>query len=505
MARDSKAAPTFAESVLLILASLTFLPISSTILIASYASQVIFSKPRLRRAIRGSSRFRAKTILISGIGTPQGLRIARAFHETGHEVIGVDFEADGVYLHARFSTAVRKFYRLRNYSKHYGNALYLRDLINVSEKEHADLYINCSSQITPADYVEISAAMKPRTSCSTLSLDPELIDSFSSRDKSLEYMKNLGLPAPELYHVRSRADVHKILHESQGRKKYTLDAANGTVANGTMAKNPRRMLPKRTLSQSYNEISQIKITKEAPWTMEQCFVVGEDYTAFSVIISGKVKAFAAAQPVPGTSSYRNIRADKGIGKAMLNYVQEFAGKVGKSITTNLSMSFKIEEKSTASGLEWSVLPVDCKVDTSTLVLLFPGTIGSMALTRAYMTALVPTTNGLSTFTGMGVLPDSIEHIIAPEAALGVYFVGNDLLNLVLKPTMQVLMLKIGLLQLVWNLLTFVEHVLFWRDGVYEVWDPLPAFLLYHVYMPIRLVLHLMKRDDSGTFDIGLLK
>jgi catechol O-methyltransferase len=438
--------------------------------------------------------------LISGIGTPQGLRIARAFYETGHDVVGVDFEADGVCLHARFSKAIRKFYRLRSYSKHYGNALYLRDLVNISEDEHADLYINCSSQITPADYSEISAVMWTRTSCSTLSLNSKLIDSFSCRDKSLGYMKDLGLPVPELYHVRSRADVHKILHESQGKKKYTLNAANGTVV-----KTPKATLPKRTLSQTYNDVAQIKITKEAPWTLEQCFVIGEEYTTFSVIIRGKVKAFAAAQLAPGTASYRNIRADKGIGKAMLNYVQSFAGRASEDFTSNFSMSFKIEEKSTASGLEWSVLPVDCKVEISPPISLFAGTVGSMALTRAYMTALVPMTNGLSTFTGLGSLPDSMDHVIAPESATGVYYVGQDLLDLVLRPTMQLLTLKIGILQLFWNLLTFMEHVLFWRDGIYEVWDPLPAFLLYHVYMPIRLILHLIKKSDAEALDVELLK
>jgi catechol O-methyltransferase len=491
--------PSFTKGVLLILTSLAFLPVSSTILIASYGFQTVYSQPRLRRAIRGSPRFRAKTILISGIGTPQGLRIARVFYETGHEVIGVDFEADGVYLHARFSKAVRKFYRLRNYSTHYGNALYLRDLVNIAEKEHADLYINCSSHITPADYAEITDAMRGKTSCSTLSLDSKLLDNFSSRDKSLEYMKDLGLPVPELFYVRSRADIHKILHDSQGRKKYTLNAANGSVT-----RTPRTMLPRRTLSQTYNDVSRIKITKDKPWTMEQCFVVGEQYTTFSVIIGGKVRAFAAAQLAPGNTSYSNIRADNGIGKAMLNYVQAFATKAGRNITTHLSMSFKIDEKSTASGLEWSVLPVDCKINISPPVLLFAGTAGSMALTRAYMTALVPATNGLSTFTGMGALPDSMDHVIAPESALGTYYIGQDLLDLVLRPTVQALMLRVRILQLVRNLLTFVEHVLFWRDGIFEVWDPLPAFLLYHVYMPIRLTMHVMKRHGSEAPDVGLL-
>ena len=500
MATDHTSRNSIAKGILLILTSLFFLPSSFAILVASYASQILLSQPRLRLKIRESRKFRAKTVLISGIGTPQGLHIARAFYETGHNVIGADFEPESVYLHARFSKALHKFYRLRPYNPHYGTALYLRDLINAADKENADLYLNCSSVITPSDYAEISSAMKRKTSCKTISLDTELINSFGSRDKSLSYINSLRLPIPEYHQVRSRADVHKILNESQGKKRYTLNAPTGVVA-----RNPTTMLPRRTQSQTYNDLARIKIMKNEQWTLEQHFVVGKEYTTFAVIVAGELKAFSAAQLSKNSTSYRNIRADTSIGKAMLNYVRSFAERAGKDFSTNLSMSFKVDEKSTESGLEWSVLPVDCKANVSAPVLLFAGTSGSIALTRAYMTALAPTTNGLSTYTGDGALPSSMEHVIAPEAGPGTYFVGQDLLELVLRPIMQTLLLKLNAMQLLWSLLTFVEHVLFWRDGIYESWDPLPAFLLYHVYMPIRLMLHLLRKHNSEDLDVGLLE
>lgn len=493
---------SFVKSSLLVVISLFFLPLSFSVLIASYASQYLLSQPRLRLKIRGSTRFRAKTILISGIGTPQGLRIARAFYETGHDVIGADFEPDNIYLHARYSRALHKFYRLRPYNSHYGTALYLRDLLSVADKENVDLYINCSSLISPSEYAEISSAIETKTSCKTLSLDATLVNSFSSRKKSLDFINSLGLAVPELYQVRSRADVHKILHESKGKKKYTLSAP---AANGTMAQNPRTMLPRRTLSQTYNDLSRIRISTEEQWIMEQYFAVGEEYTTFAVIISGELKAFAAAELAKSNTSYRNIRADTGIGKAMLNFVRTFGQKAGEDFSTSLSMSFKIDEKSTDSGLEWSVLPVDCKVNVSPPILLFAGTVGSIALTRAFLTLTTPTTNGLSTFTGLGALPDSMENVIAPQAAAGAYFVGQDLVELVLRPITQTLMLKMHLLQLVWNLLTFIEHLIFWKDGIYESWDPLPALLLYHFYMPGRLALHFLRSHNSEDLDVGLVE
>jgi hypothetical protein len=45
------------------------------------------------------------------------------------------------------------------------------------------------------------------------------------------------------------------------------------------------MLPRRTLSQTYNDISRMKITKEEQWTHEQYLVVGEEYMTFAVIVN----------------------------------------------------------------------------------------------------------------------------------------------------------------------------------------------------------------------------
>ena len=35
----------------------------------------------------------------------------------------------------------------------------------------------------------------------------------------------------------------------------------------------------------------------------------------------------------------------------------------------------------------------------------------------------------------------------------------------------------------YNVRVFFDHLLFWQDGTYEVWDPLPAWWLYQVYWP----------------------
>src|SRR5436305_13981574 len=68
-----------------------------------------------------------------------------------------------------------------------------------------------------------------------------------------------------------------------------------------------------------------------------------------------------------------------------------------------------------------------------------------------------------------------------------YFRGLDLVLLVFIPSLQFVTFRMGVLQLVQYFVTFLHHLLFWRDATYELWDPLHWFWLYHVYVPMQLL------------------
>src|SRR2546429_4495707 len=90
------ALPNLPKNASLVTASIAFLPLSSSILAFSYVCNILIPQNGLRGKIRSSPRFRPKTILVTGVGTAKGLRIARAFYETGHRVIGADFQPFGI-------------------------------------------------------------------------------------------------------------------------------------------------------------------------------------------------------------------------------------------------------------------------------------------------------------------------------------------------------------------------------------------------------------------------
>ena len=193
ISKNPPANAQFTRSASLILASILLLPLSTAILILSYATQVLVPQNALRRRIRRSPRFRPKTILVSGVGTPKGLRIARAFFETGHRVIGADFEPRGVPIHARFSKALSGFYRLRVPTAQSGATLYMRDLVSLVEKEDVDLWISCSEVISAIDDGQARELLEQRTNCQSMQVDAQTATYLDDQDEFIRYTKSLGL------------------------------------------------------------------------------------------------------------------------------------------------------------------------------------------------------------------------------------------------------------------------------------------------------------------------
>jgi catechol O-methyltransferase len=183
----------FAKTASLVAASIAFLPLSSSILAFSYTCSTAFPQNGLRREIRSSPRFQPKTILVTGVGTAKGLRIARAFYETGHKVIGADFEPLGVPSSGRFSRALSSFHHLRMPNASSGATLYMRDLIRIIEEEDVQLWLSCSGIVSSVDDGEARELVEHRTRCSTFQVDFETASKISDGDEFASYARSIGL------------------------------------------------------------------------------------------------------------------------------------------------------------------------------------------------------------------------------------------------------------------------------------------------------------------------
>ena len=488
-----------AKNAALLATSLSFLPISTSIVAFSYAASIIVPQNGLRRRIRQSRRFRPKTVLITGVGTAAGLRIARAFYETGHDVIGADFPVANIPVNARFSKAIKKFYRLRIPNERAGATLYMKDLINIVETEQVDLWISCTSQVSATEEGQARELLEHRTPCKSLQIDAASAGILGDEDEFVRYASSLGLPTPETHEVRSRAAVHNVLNQANGRKQYTMKAIAGPSA--VVKKPSRHMLPRRTLSQTYNHVSTIKISKDQPYVLQQ-YITGEEYKTCSIVVDGELKAFVTC-PAAQRPGLQALPTSSGVGKAMLNFVKTFIIKSSTPYTGHLSFNFLVEEMATERGIQQDILPIDCSPRTSSSLTLFARPRGSIDLVRAYLNALPPSADGINGFSGLTDANYSPGDVAVPSpTAPGVYFSGQDFISLVLYPLLQLLTLKIGLLQFVHHCITFLNHVLFWREGTFEIWDPLPWFWLYHVYIPVQLLGSIWMGKSWSSIDLA---
>jgi hypothetical protein len=70
-----------------------------------------------------------------------------------------------------------------------------------------------------------------------------------------------------------------------------------------------------------------------------------------------------------------------------------------------------------------------------------------------------------------------ELIIVPRPGVrGYYFLGREVVRLVLRPILGVLRREMGLREVLGGWIELVEFVLGWREGWWEVWDPLVAWV-----------------------------
>ena len=457
------------KNLLLVFLSILFLPIDSTVLLFSYGLAFVARSTSKRRQIRSSSSFYPKTVLVTGIGMSKGLCLARMFYEAGHDVIGADVEPSGVPVSGRTSRALKRSYRLSSPDPEAGAASYVHDLLAIVRREKVDLWVSCSGVASAIEDAQAKEVIERRTPCKAIQFLINLTDTLHAKHSFVQHTISLGLNVPDTHYVTSRAAVHKILNNAPEGKRYILK----NVGVDDSSRGDLTLLPRPTLSETYQHVSGIDISPKNPWVL-QVFIRGGEYCTHALIINGEVKAFVACPSSELLMHYEPLSSTSALSKAMLEFTQEYAGRTNDKMTGHLSFDFMVDERATANGVEMVVYPIECNPRAHTAVVLFNGRSQEMA--DAYLTALLPEINGLPN-------GHTNHHIITPEQSRKYYWSGHDVVTLLLQPLYQLLTRRISLDEMLQNLHVLLRHLLFWRDGTYELWDPLPWWWLYHVYWP----------------------
>ncbi|MCJ1256778.1 hypothetical protein MMC24_004602 [Lignoscripta atroalba] len=496
----------FAQNAALIFVSLLLLPLDTFILCASYVLYAVAPQTTstARRRVRHGTKTiaRPKTILVTGVGMTKGLSLARAFYQAGHKVIGADFEPYRIPVNGRFSRALAKFYALPKPNEEDGSAYYIQELLNIVRREKVDLWVSCSGVASAVEDGEAKEVMERRSDCRAIQFDVKTTATLHEKHSFIQHTMSLGLPAPETQVVTSRSAVHRVLHGAEVKEYIMKSVGVDDATRGNMT-----LLPRPTVSETYHHLSTISISKDKPWVLQQ-YIRGEEYCTHALVVKGDVKAFVACPSSELLMHYQALPPDSALSQSMLKFTKEFATRTGTHMTGHLSFDFLVEEKATENGLQKRLYPIECNPRAHTAVVLFDGP-SSADMVDSYLTALVaPDMNGTTPTTITTATNGQPTHhptIIQPRNPASYYWSGHDLVALVLYPFFQLLTLKITPSDFIQGISTFLQHLLFWKDGTFEIWDPLPWWWLYHVYWPGQFLACLLQRRKWSRVNVSTTK
>ena len=476
-----------ARDAALIISSLLFLPLSTLVLVVSYAFSTVFR--RRTRAFPQQAwkapNVRPRTILVTGVGMTKGLCLARMFYQAGHNVIGADFSDFSCGKH---SIALEKYYCLQKPSASTESTLYFQGLIDIIVENDVELWVSCSGVASAVEDGQAMEIIEARTDCKAIQFNVKDTQILHEKHTFIEHTVRIGLTVPETHTITSQAQAEKILNNATPERHFLMKPVGMLDA----ARSDMTLLPMRSTQATENYLCQHEISDKSQWILQQ-YISGFEYCTHALVIRGIVKAFVSCRSADILMHYEALPAQSPLHRKMLNFTKLYAKHGGKTFTGHLSFDFMVEQDELNDLETATIYPIECNPRAHTAVALFGDDASS--LVDAYMSIFE--SDEKQTSKGL--------ELVIPQAPKKYYWIGHDLFELVLIPTLSLLSFRISLSDLCACLRTFCAHLLFWKDGTYETWDPLPWWWLYHVYWPFQFWLSLAGGKKWSRMNVSTTK
>ncbi|TID19154.1 putative transporter [Venturia nashicola] len=431
-----------------------------------------------------------RRILVTGVGMSKGLAIARAFDKQGHDVVVADFEPNGIPVCGRFSNAVRKFYRLPQESRNEaGDSSYVTALLSIVRKEKIHLWVSCSGVASALEDARAAEAVEKETDCKAIQFGVGMTGTLHEKYSFNENTRKLGLNTPQTHLITSIEDAMDILlpEKDIDDTKYILKPVGvDDTARADMTLLPRPSAPKTRL-----HITRLDPSPTRPFVLQQ-FIQGPEYCTHSIVIRGKVMLFTACPSADMLMHYQSLPVDSPLFRVMFDYTKGYAEKMGEKMTGHFSMDFLVDETADAKGerkLEKNVYPIECNPRAHTAVVLFGN--DSERMVDAYLHLL----------DSDDMVKKEVETVFA-SAETRYYWLGHDILIRLILPLLSLLTFQSTLASTYHHLQEFCDHILHWKDGTFEVWDPWPFWWLYCVYWPGRFSVALVRGESWSRCNVS---
>lgn len=401
----------------------------------------------------------------------KGLSIARAFYREGHNVIGADFEPNGVPVCGRFSTALKKFYRLsKPFQRPNGSNPYIEGILNIIQEEGVELWVTCSGVASAIEDAEAAVAVEQASNCKVIQFGVKVTQTLHEKHSFIQQAKTFGLHVPETHYISSLEDAMAELHPQAEKKHVSAKKfIMKSIGLDDSIRADMTLLPRPSSDETLKHLLRLNPSSSRPFVLQQ-FINGREYCTHSIVVNGSVVAFTACLSAELLMHYKSLSPQAALYKAMQEYTQIYARKLGH-VTGHFSIDFMLDGDESGPELMKRLSPIECNPRAHTAVVLFEQESEGMA--EAYLSVLGDSKTDLK----------KTASIIIPQVTTGYYWIGHDIITRLLLPLLLVFTLKMNLFSLQGNLLEFMEHALYWKDGTYEVWDPWPFWWLYCVYWP----------------------
>jgi len=505
--QDSRLAHAWQNLQLLAL-NLAFLPLDTFILAFSYFAGVIFyfKSTAHRYHVRGTNTpyLQPRTILVTGVGMTKGLALARLFYVAGHNVIGADFESTLVpSASGHVSKSIKAFHRLQKPDgTNEGSARYAQSILNIIRKEKVDLWVSCSGVASAVEDGQAKEMIELVTNCKAVQFDIATTKKLHEKHTFIEHTQSLGLAIPETHTVTSKSEVAKVLEQAQTGRKFIMKF----IGTDDTVRGDMTLLPFSSHAATQAHISRLQISKDRPWILQQ-YIKGPEYCTHSLVVRGEVKAFVACPSAELLMHYEAIPLDSALSRDMLRFTQEFAAEGGEDFTGHLSFDFLVDAEDAEAAQQdpskhVTLYPIECNPRAHTAVCLFNDT--PEMISKGYM-SLLESLEGRGNKKAQvnGATPTSP---VYPRSPAKYYWIGHDLVELVILPVLSLMLLQGATLFEVYNsIMRFIEHLIWWRDGTFEIWDPLPAWWLYHVSWPYQFLTALLSGNKWSRINVSTMK
>ncbi|RSL97994.1 hypothetical protein CDV31_012791 [Fusarium ambrosium] len=466
----------FFKNLSLLILSLALLPTTTVVAFTAYLWNRFTSgtpdKPRHAE--------KRVTVLVTGVNMAKGLALARLFHRRGHRVIGADCYS---LSPGRVSCAVDKYYRLPKPSGSSDvdlNDPYLEKLIEITQKEGVDLWISVSDVNAAIQDAAAKEILETRTSIKVIQFGVEDVRRLHEKDTFIEHTKTLGLTVPTTEIVGGQEEIidflrrHEGLEYKPGAKRYLVKS----VGVDDVSRFSMPLLPLASEDATLARIDSIPFKSAKCSFIIQEFISGPEFCTHALIIRGRVCAFVACRSADVLMHYDALPADSPLSKAMLEFTIKQAEAGGDNFTGHLSFDFLTEredEEATRSEAEKEVTiyPIECNPRVHTATLLFNET---PEIVDEYLSVLSES----QTQKPLSTPP------LSPTNPQRYYWASQDLVELVICPLYSTLfrgtMTLSGFHR---SIRAFAHHLLYWKDGTFEAWDPWPWLWMMHVYWPTQ--------------------